>query len=178
MAANGYIMLYSWDQNAPQARRAANLIEEGDVAGGVHAGQVGGATRRAPHLTKSNEDYIESIYRIMQEHSAMDGVRSVDVAEQLGVSKASVNKAVSTLRDAGYVEQDRYGRIQLTDMGLVYAKRVWRCHRMLRLFLVRDLGVDPKVADEEACLMEHALSDDTQNRWLAYLEKQGIAVED
>ena len=47
---------------------------------------------------------------------------------------------------------------------------------MLRLFLERDLGVDPKVADEEACLMEHALSDDTQDRWLAYLEKQGIAV--
>ena len=107
----------------------------------------------------------------------MDGVRSVDVAEQLGVSKASVNKAVSTLRDAGYVEQNRYGRIQLTDTGLIYAKRVWRCHRMLRLFLERDLGVDPKVADEEACLMEHALSDDTQDRWLAYLEKQGIAVE-
>ena len=106
----------------------------------------------------------------------MDGVRSVDVAEQLGVSKASVNKAVSTLRDAGYVEQNRYGRIQLTDTGLVYAKRVWRCHRMLRLFWERDLGVDPKVADEEACLMEHALSDDTQDRWLAYLEKQGIAV--
>lgn len=178
MAANGYIMLYSWDQNTPQARRAADLIEEGDVAEGVHAGQMDGATRRAPHLTKSNEDYIESIYRIMQEHNAMDGVRSVDVAEQLAVSKASVNKAVSTLRDAGYVEQNRYGRIQLTDTGLVYAKRVWRCHRMLRLFLVRDLGVDPKVADEEACLMEHALSDDTQDRWLAYLEKQGIAVED
>ena len=48
----------------------------------------------------------------------MDGVRSVDVAEQLGVSKASVNKAVSTLRDAGYVEQNRYGRIQLTDTGI------------------------------------------------------------
>ena len=66
---------------------------------------MGGATRRAPHLTKSSEDYIESVYRIMQERGAMDGVRSVDVAEQLGVSKASVNKAVSTLRDAGYVEQ-------------------------------------------------------------------------
>ena len=156
----------------------ADFIEEGDVAEGVHGDPTSGATRGAPHLTKSSEDYIESVYRIMQERGAMDGVRSVDVAEQLGVSKASVNKAVSTLRDAGYVEQNRYGRIQLTDTGLVYAKRVWRCHRMLRLFLERDLGVDPKVADEEACLMEHALSDDTQDRWLAYLEKQGIAVEE
>ena len=148
------------------------------MAEGVHGDPTSGATRGAPHLTKSSEDYIEAVYRIMQECGARDGVRSVDVAEQLGVSKASVNKAVSTLRDAGYVEQNRYGRIQLTDTGLIYAKRVWRCHRMLRLFLARDLGVDPKVADEEACLMEHALSDDTQDRWLAYLEKQGIAVEE
>ena len=48
---------------------------------------------------------------------------------------------------------------------------------MLRLFLERDLGVDPKTADEEACLMEHALSRDTQDRWIAYLEGQGIVVD-
>ncbi|MCH4083351.1 MAG: metal-dependent transcriptional regulator [Coriobacteriaceae bacterium] len=130
------------------------------------------------HLSKSNEDYIESIYRIMRAEGGEKGVRSVDVAEQLDVSKASVNKAVTTLRNAGYVEQNRYGRIQLTDSGVSYARRVWRCHRMLRSFLERDLGVDPKTADAEACLMEHALSPDTQDKWLAYLEKQGIQVEE
>lgn len=128
-------------------------------------------------LSMANEDYLESVYRLMQEGGSAEGVRSVDIAEQLDVSKASVSKAMSTLKDAGYVEQTRYGRVTLTPAGTEYAKRVWRCHRMLRSFLIRDLGVDPRVADGEACLMEHALSADTQERWLAYLEKQGISVE-
>lgn len=133
---------------------------------------------RGPHLTMANEDYLESIYRIMSETGASEGVRSVDVAEQLGVSKASVNKALATLKEAGYVDQNRYGRVQLTDEGAVYASHVWRCHRMLRSFLERDLGVDADVADEEACKMEHALSYDTQRRWLDYLQRQGITVDE
>ena len=64
--------------------------------------QVDGEPRR---LTMANEDYLESIYRIAVESGSSDGIRSVDVAEQLNVSKASVNKALSTLKDAGLVEQ-------------------------------------------------------------------------
>jgi Mn-dependent DtxR family transcriptional regulator len=137
-----------------------------------------GANAEPRRLTMANEDYLESIYRIMVETGATEGIRSVDVAEQLDVSKASVNKALSTLKEAGYVEQNRYGRVQLTAEGREYAAHVWRCHRMLRSFLERDLGVDPETADAEACLMEHALSLDTQNRWLAYLEGQGISVDE
>ena len=81
-------------------------------------------------------------------------------------SKASVNKAISTLREAGYVEQTRYGRVMLTEEGASYAADVWRCHRMLRTFLEHDLGVEPETADAEACLMEHALSHDTMVRWM------------
>ncbi|EHF02740.1 MULTISPECIES: metal-dependent transcriptional regulator [Olsenella] len=128
-------------------------------------------------LTMANEDYLESIYRIMTETGETEGVRSVDVADQLKVSKASVNKAIATLKEAGYVEQNRYGRVQLTKEGTEYAAHVWKCHRMIRAFLQRDLGVDPERADAEACLMEHALSYDTQQKWLGYLEKQGISVE-
>lgn len=131
-----------------------------------------------PHLTMANEDYLEAIYRITVESGSTGGIRSVDVAERLGVSKASVNKALTTLKEAGYVDQNRYGRILLTDEGAVYASHVWRCHRMLRSFLQHDLGVDPEVADDEACKMEHALSYDTQRRWLDYLQKQGISVDD
>ena len=128
-------------------------------------------------LSMANEDYLESIYRIMVESGATDGIRSVDVAEQLEVSKASVNKALATLKDAGYVEQNRYGRVQLTEAGREYASHVWRCHRMLRAFLEQELGVDPETADNEACLMEHALSIDTQSRWLHHLEKEGITLD-
>ncbi len=128
-------------------------------------------------LTMANEDYLESIYRLDAVASA-GGVRSVDVAEQLKVSKASVNKALSTLKEAGFVEQNRYGRVQLTSEGREYASHLWKCHRMLRSFLERNLGVDADTADAEACQMEHALSYDTQARWLRYLEEQGISVEE
>lgn len=130
-------------------------------------------------LSRSSEDYLESIYRIMTaKNEESEGVKSVDVAEQLDVSKASVNKALSTLKDAGMVEQTRYGRVRLTEEGKRYGAHVWRSHRALRAFLKNVLGVDPDVADEEACLMEHYLSDDTMNRWCDYLEKQGLVIDD
>ncbi len=126
----------------------------------------------------ASEDYLESIYRIMKEQPEDDrSVRSVDVAEQLGVSKASVSKAISSLRQAGMIEQARYGRVWLTKEGEAYARRVWRSHRVLRAFLSDELGVDSEVADEEACLIEHYLSDDTMNRWCDYLERQGITID-
>lgn len=131
----------------------------------------------AHRLTMAGEDYLEAIYRLTQENAADEGVRSVDVAEQLDVSKASVNKALSTLKDAGFVEQNRYGRVQLTDEGKKYGAHVWQCHRALRTFLMRDLGVSPEVADVEACQMEHALSHDTQKRWIDYLEQQGLDLD-
>ena len=127
-------------------------------------------------LSMANEDYLEAVWRIMLERDD-DSVRSVDVAELLGVSKASVNKAISTLKNHGYVEQNRYGRVSLTEPGRRYAARLWRCHRALRAFLTGDLGVDPAVADGEACEMEHALSQDTMDRLLAYLEREGTVVD-
>ena len=129
-------------------------------------------------LTMASEDYLESVYRIMVEQDAFEtGIRSVDVAEQLGVSKASVNKAITTLKEHGMVEQTRYGRVTLTDAGLEYGKDVWHRHRTLRLFLTEQLGVDEETADDEACLMEPDLSADTMRRWCEYLERQGVSVE-
>lgn len=138
--------------------------------------RISSAAAELEHLSMAGEDYLEAIYRLTEETEATSGVRSVDVAEQLEVSKASVNKAMAGLREAGYVEQNRYGRIQLTPKGSEYAAHVWRCHKMLRAFLTRDLGVDPQTADKEACLMEHALSLDTQLKWFDYLEKQGVTI--
>lgn len=134
---------------------------------------------RGHKLSMAGEDYLEAIYRIMHEGADSEApVRSVDVADLLGVSKASVSKALAMLKEAGMVEQMRYGRVTLTDDGKRYARRVWRSHRALRSFLINELGVDREVADEEACLMEHYLSEDTIDRWCEHLERQGIAVED
>lgn len=129
-------------------------------------------------LTRAGEDYLESIYRLSLDSGEPDGsVRSVDVADQLEVSKASVNKALNQLKDLGMVAQSRYGRVTLTSEGEKYAKIVWRSHRALRAFLQTDLGVESETADEEACLMEHALSADTMTRLIDYLQKQGVKID-
>ncbi len=130
-------------------------------------------------LTRAGEDYLESIYRLSTESGEPDGsVRSVDVAEQLDVSKASVNKALSMLKEEGMVNQSRYGRVMLTPEGKEYAAIVWRAHRALRAFLETDLGVEAEQADEEACLMEHVLSADTMSRLIDYLARQGVTIPD
>ena len=131
-------------------------------------------------LTMAGEDYLESIYKIMSERGIdpAQGIRSVDVAEDLGVSKASVNKALSYLKESGMVEQARYGRVVLTEAGLDYARDVWRRHRALRAFLELELGVEHERANEEACLMEHAFSADTMDRLYTYLKAHGVPVED
>ena len=132
---------------------------------------------RELHLTMANEDYLECLVRIEQEEGAEDGVRSVDVAKRLNVSKASVNKAVAALKAQGLVDQSHYGKVILTDQGREVGTAVWYRHRLIRTVLVRELGVEFERADSEACMMEHALSEDTMSRWLAYLEQQGVTVE-
>ncbi len=124
------------------------------------------------HLTMANEDYLEAIYRIsLSQNNALE-VRSVDIADLLGVSKASVSKALNNLKDEGYIEQSRYGKVTLTDEGLGYAEDLWRCHQTLESFLVEELGINPETASHEACLMEHAISQDTRNKWAEYMEQR------
>ena len=121
-------------------------------------------------LTPAHEDYIEAIVELEEAQERAE-IRSVDIANLLDVSKASVNKALQSLRDAGYVEQERYGRITLTEEGRAYGAEVWGRHQALRSFLIDDLGIDPEVADKEACMMEHAISEHTMSRWLLWLDE-------
>jgi len=118
-------------------------------------------------LSSSSEDYLEAICQLA---CSGDSVRSVDLANKLSVSKASVNKAVSILRRAGMVEQEHYGEIVLTEQGRGYGEKVLGRHRMLTRFLVDILGVDPARASVEACQMEHAISDDTMDRWIEFIK--------
>lgn len=118
-------------------------------------------------LSSSGEDYLEAIYQL---GGTQNAVRSVDLAEKLDVSKASVNKAVNNLKSAGLVEQPHYGDISLTERGMHYARAVLNRHEVLTQFLTEVLGVDPETAQEEACMMEHAISDDTLYRWTEFME--------
>ena len=72
--------------------------------------------------------------------------------------------------------QASLGKVVLTESGRELGQAVWYRHRLLRTFLVQELGVEFERADAEACMMEHALSEDTMRRWLNYLENQGISV--
>lgn len=107
------------------------------------------------HLQESGEMYIESIYVLSKR---MTHVRSLDVAEYMNYSKPSVSRAVGLLRAGGYVNVDEDGHLTLTELGLEVAHKIYERHTVIRALLVR-LGVDPETASEDACKMEHAISD-------------------
>lgn len=109
------------------------------------------------HLQESGEMYLETIYILSQKSST---VRSLDVAEYMGYSKPSISRAVKLLKDGGYITVDADGYIALTDVGEEVALKIFERHTLLTDMLVR-LGVDPEVASEDACKMEHVISDDS-----------------
>lgn len=123
-------------------------------------------------MSMSNEDYLEAI--VMLGGTTKQAVRSVDVANRLGVSKASVNKAVNCLKENGYVEQPFYGGITLTASGQKYGRAIYKRHRYLTTFLAKELGIAPETAEREACLMEHAISDASFKKWVAYIDRLDI----
>ena len=118
-------------------------------------------------ISKSHEDYLEAIVML---GGGTNPVRAVDVATKLGVSKASVNKAISVLKEKGLAAQPHYGDITLTPAGRAYGTKVLDRHQALTLFLSKGLGIDPQTAEAEACLMEHAISDESMNKWEAYIK--------
>ena len=119
-------------------------------------------------VSASQEDYLEVIYDLSH---GSESIRSIDIANRLGVSRASVNKRLSLLKEAGFVEHEPYGLVHLTESGCTVAKNVRERHNTLYKFLTDILGVPEETADQEACEMEHAISQDTSNRLYAYLSK-------
>ena len=109
------------------------------------------------HLQESGEMYLETIYILSKKSSY---VRSIDVGEYMGYSKPSVSRAVSILKKGGYVLMDDNGHLTLTDTGLEIAQKIYERHTTLTDFLIR-LGVNEKTAAEDACKMEHDISDET-----------------
>ena len=108
-------------------------------------------------LYESAEMYLETIYQLSQERGA---VRSVDVAESMGYSKPSVSRAVGLLKKGGYLLMEKDGTLTLTEAGLETAHKIFERHTTLTSLLVR-LGVDPETDSEDACKMEHVISDTT-----------------
>ncbi len=101
--------------------------------------------------------YLETIYVLSQKNSV---VRSIDVADCMGYSKPSVSRAVSILKKSGYVLMNEDSSLSLTESGLKTAQKIYERHSVLTEFL-KSLGVDEETADEDACKMEHVISDTT-----------------
>lgn len=118
-------------------------------------------------MSPSQEDYLEAMVELGG--GAHVAIRSVDVAAKLGVSKASVNKALSVLKEKGLAEQPYYGDITLTQEGYDYGRAVLDRHQMLFLFLSKALGIPEERANREACLMEHAIGDESLPFWENYI---------
>ena len=106
-------------------------------------------------IAESGEMYLETI-RILQEKTGH--VRSTDIAEYMGYSKPSVSRAVGLLKNGGFIQVEKDGGILLTESGLSVADKILERHTLLTQLLVM-LGVDARIASEDACKMEHAISD-------------------
>lgn len=108
-------------------------------------------------LQESGEMYLETIYILSQKNGI---VRSVDVGEFMGYSKPSVSRAVGILKKGGYVVMERDGSLCLTQTGLAIARKIYDRHTTLTALLLR-LGVSEQTAREDACKMEHIISEET-----------------
>lgn len=108
-------------------------------------------------IRESAEDYLEAILVLSKQGG---GVRSVDIASMLGVSKPSVSHAMKLLREDGYIAMDRYGTVTLLEKGEEIAVRIYERHQVLTKML-EGLGVSEEVAKADACKLEHDISDES-----------------
>lgn len=109
------------------------------------------------NLLESGEMYLETILVLSRQKG---NVRSIDVCEHLGYSKPSVSRAIGILKKGGYVEMAEDGSLTLTESGVALAEQIYERHTILTECLVR-LGVDREIAAEDACKMEHVISDES-----------------
>ncbi len=108
-------------------------------------------------ILRASEDYLEAMLMMQQRHGY---IRSIDIAEYLGVTKPSVSYTTKRLKENGYITMDKDGLITLTDSGLAIANKMLDRHHTLTRFLMA-LGIDERTAEQDACKMEHDISQQT-----------------
>ncbi|MBP5192984.1 MAG: metal-dependent transcriptional regulator [Eubacterium sp.] len=121
-------------------------------------------------LHQSAEDYLEAILMIKEKKGY---VRSIDVANQLNVSKPSVSYATKRLRESGYIFFNEDGMINLTESGMKVASDIYNRHKVLTNFFIR-LGVDAEVASEDACKIEHDISSESFEKLCTFVNNCGV----
>lgn len=110
------------------------------------------------NLTFAMENYLEAIYELSRDGK---GARVSDIAERLGVTKASTNSAMSTLSEKGLIATEKYKKVFLTPAGLKMAKFTSNKHQVIQKFFTEVLKIDAAIADKDACAIEHVISSDS-----------------
>ena len=118
--------------------------------------------------------YLETVYILEKNHGH---AHVVDIAKRLEVSKPSVTKAMKLLKDKGLIHKEAYGSITLTEDGRARSEKIYREHQLISLFLGHSLGLSEDEASENACRMEHVLSDTMIEAIKAYLDNNNIDVK-
>ena len=119
-------------------------------------------------MRESGENYLETILLLQKK---LGCVRSIDIANRLDYSKPSVSRAMSILKKQDYITMDKSGFIELTDKGLQKAKEIYERHILIQEFLIETLGVEPDIAEQDACRIEHIISTRTFDRIREYVEE-------
>ena len=109
---------------------------------------------------ESREMYLEVILKLEERNEV---VRATDIAKELNYSKPSVSRAMGVLKEAGYITHSSYGDVMLTNIGREKAKNIYRSHFLITSFLEKTLGLEREVAEQDACRIEHVLSDQTSD---------------
>ena len=120
-------------------------------------------------LQESGEMYLETIYVLSKNNAS---VRSIDVGEYMGYSKPSVSRAMSLLKSGGYITMAADGTLKLTELGAEIAEKIYARHTILTTMLV-SLGVDEETASDDACRIEHAISDSSFEAIKNHLQREG-----
>ncbi|MBQ6949092.1 MAG: metal-dependent transcriptional regulator [Firmicutes bacterium] len=118
-------------------------------------------------IQESGENYLETILILEMEKG---NVRSIDVANHLEFSKASISRAMGILKEAGYITVDEAGNLLLTDAGREKANQIYERHQLIQRFLVECLEVSEETAEKDACRMEHVLSEETVDQMRTWIE--------
>jgi len=120
-------------------------------------------------ISESVEMYLEAILELETKNSV---VRSVDIARFLGVTKPSVNRAMTNLKNEGYILMEPYGDIVFTEKGRETAKHIHELHHVITDFLVNSLGISPELAEADACRIEHVISPEVVQAMKEYNKKR------
>ncbi len=121
------------------------------------------------NIHESGETYLETILHLSYR---LENVRSIDVANELGYSKASISRGMSILRKNGFIEIDENGYITFTQLGKIHAESVAEKHKTLTDFINKVLGVNAEIAENDACKIEHVISEETFNAIKNKLEEE------